>query len=128
MSLFVVRGIYYYNFELNGRRYSKSTRKRREEDALDVEAAARRLLLDGHQGVLQQEQRERERQTIAEAADEFLEDYRAKHRAPEFAEYDLGRVQRWIGHLRVAEFTPAVVKRYQVDRLSEHGSPKNRQR
>jgi hypothetical protein len=67
MSLFTVNGIYYYNFELNGRRYSKSTRKRREKDALDVESAARRLLLDGHQGVLAQEQRERERQTIAAA-------------------------------------------------------------
>jgi hypothetical protein len=67
MSLFTVNGIYYYNFEMNGCRYSKSTRKRREKDALDVESAARRLLLDGHQGVLAQEQRERERQTIAAA-------------------------------------------------------------
>jgi integrase len=124
MSLFTVNGIYYYNFELNGRRYSKSTRKRREKDALDVESTARRLLLDGHQGVLAQEQRERERQTIAAAADAFIEDYKAKHRAPEFAEYDLGRVKRLIGHLRIAEVTAAVVKKYQRDRLNEKGAPK----
>jgi hypothetical protein len=124
MSLFTVNGIYYYNFELNGRRYSKSTRKRREKDALDVESAARRLLLDGHQGVLAQEQRERERQTIAAAADAFIEDYKVKHRAPEFAEYDLGRVKRLIGHLRIAEITAAVVKKYQRDRLNEKGAPK----
>jgi integrase len=124
MSLFTVNGIYYYNFQLNGHRYSRSTRKTREKDALEVEAAARRLLLNGHQGVLQQEQRERERQTIAAAADAFIEDYTAKHQAPGFAEYDLGRVKRLIGHLRILEVTPDIVKRYQHDRLKEDAAPK----
>jgi integrase len=124
MSLFVVRGIYYYNFQLNGHRYSKSTHKTREKDALDVEAAARRLLLEGHQGVLQEEQREYERQTIAVAADAYFEDYKTKHKAATFAKYALGHVKRLLGDLMLLQVTPAVVTRYQHDRLKEEAAPK----
>ena len=124
MSLFTVNGIYYYNFELNGHRYSKSTRKRREKDALDVESAARRLLLEGHQGVLQQEQRERERQTVTVAADAYFEEYKTKHKAATFAKYALGHLTRLLGTLMLLQVTPDVVKRYQHDRLKEEAAPK----
>ena len=125
MSLFVVRGIYYYNFWVNGHRFSKSTRKTREKDALEVESAARRLILEGHQGVLQQEEREYERQTIAVAADAYFEDYKTKHKAVTFAKYALGHLKRLIGTLMLLQVTPAVVKRYQHDRLKEEAAPKS---
>jgi integrase len=125
MSLFTVNGIYYYNFQLNGHRFSKSTHKTREKDALDVEAAARRLLLEGHQGVLQQEQREYERQTITLAADAYFEDYKTKHKAPTFAKYALSHLKRLLGTLMLLQVTPAVVKRYQHDRLKEEAAPKS---
>jgi integrase len=125
MSLFTVHGIYYYNFWVNGHRFSKSTRKTREKDALEVEAAARRLVMEGHQGVLQQEEREYERQTIAVAADAYFEDYKTKHKAPTFAKYALGHVKRLLGSLMLLQVTPAVVKRYQHDRLKEEAAPKS---
>ena len=125
MSLFTVNGIYYYNFELNGHRFSKSTRKTREKDALEVESAARRLILEGHQGVLQQEEREYERQTVAVAADAYFEDYKTKHKAVTFAKYALGHLKRLVGTLMLLQVTPAVVKRYQRDRLKEDAAPKS---
>ena len=68
MSVFKIKNVWYYNFVLDGRRYSKSTGKTRRQDAIDVESAARQLLVGGHQVVLQQEQRARERQTVAVAS------------------------------------------------------------
>ncbi len=46
---------------------------------------------------VQQEERAQGRKTIKEAADEFLEAYKAKHRAPTFAEYKLKRVVELLG-------------------------------
>jgi integrase len=74
--------------------------------------------------VVEEEAREQRRKTIQFAADEFLQDYRAKHQSPKYAEYALGHVSRHLGDSLVEEITPSVVKRYQADRLREKASPK----
>jgi integrase len=125
MSVFKIGSIWYYNFVLDGRRYSKSTGKTRKQDAIEDESAARKLLQGGHQEVLQQEQRERERQTLAVAADAYLKDYRAKHETSTFAEYALRHLKRLLGSRLLLEITPAVVKKYQVDRLNEKAAAKS---
>ena len=43
MSVFKIKSIWYYNFKLNGRRYSKSTGMTRKSDALMEEAKVRSL-------------------------------------------------------------------------------------
>ena len=43
---------------------------------------------------------------------------------PGFAQYDLGRVARLIGHLRILAVTPDIVKRYQHDRIKEDAAAK----
>jgi len=74
--------------------------------------------------VLHQERRALELQTVDAAADAYLEDYRAKHRAPAFAECALKHVKRLIGFMVVMQVTPAVLKKYQSDRLNEQASGK----
>ena len=72
----------------------------------------------------QEETREHGRKTIQQAADEFLEDYRTKHRSVTYAQYALGHVKRFLGDRLVVEITPKVVKRYQTSRLKEKASAK----
>jgi hypothetical protein len=43
--------IYYYEFELYGRRYKKSTRCKNKEDAKAIEAAARLRVVDERAGI-----------------------------------------------------------------------------
>jgi hypothetical protein len=74
--------------------------------------------------VIEEEAREQRRKTIEFAADEFLTDYRAKHRSATFEEYALGHVTKLPGDRLVVEITPKVVKRYQADRLKEKAGPK----
>ena len=61
---------------------------------------------------------------IQQAADEFLEDYKTKHRSVTYAQYALGHVKRFLGDRLVVEITPKVVKRYQTSRLKEKAGAK----
>ena len=83
-----------------------------------VERQVRMRLESGYTEVVAQEERAQGRKTIKEAADEFLEAYKAKHRAATFAEYALGHVARLLGGKLVLETTPGTVKKYQTDRLA----------
>jgi hypothetical protein len=74
--------------------------------------------------IIEEESQEQQRKTIQQAADEFLEDYRAKHQSATYAEYALGHVSSLLGANLVVEITPKVVKRYQADRLKEKAGPK----
>ncbi|MGO9012866.1 MAG: tyrosine-type recombinase/integrase [Bryobacteraceae bacterium] len=124
MSVFLVGKYYHYNFILDGRRHKATTGKTSKQAAQKVERDVRMRLESGYSEVVQQEERAQGRKTITEAADEFLEAYKAKHRSPVFAEYALGHVKRLLGDRLVLEVTPGTAKKYQTDRLTEKAAPK----
>lgn len=125
MSVFKIGSIYHYDFVLDGRRYKASTHKTNEQSALKVERGVRQRIETCYEDSLRQEEREQARRPIATAATEFLAEYKAKHRAPTFAEYALGHVSRLLGEYLISEITPGVVRKYQTDRLGEKASPKS---
>ena len=61
---------------------------------------------------------------IQQAADEFLNDYRANHGSATYAEYALGHVKSLLGDRLMVEITPKVVKAYQTARLRERAGSK----
>jgi integrase len=124
MSIFKNGKFYHYEFRLDGRRRRGSTGTANKQQAIAEERRQRERLEKTYSQVIEEEAREQRQKTIQFAADEFLKDYRAKHRSPKFAEYALGHVSRLLGGSFVVEITPNVVKRYQVDRLNEKAGPK----
>lgn len=124
MSVFLVGKYYHYNFIIEGRRYKATTGKTSRQAAEKVERNVRMRLESGYSEVVQQEERAQGRKSIKEAADEFMEAYKAKNRAATFAEYKLKRVVELLGDMLVLEVTPGIVKRYQTDRLTAKAAPK----
>jgi len=124
MSVFKNGRLYHYEFKLDGRRHRGSTSTANKQQAIAEERRQRERLEKSYGQVLQEEAREQQRKTIQEAADEFLEDYRAKHKSATYAEYALGHVKSILGKYLVVEITPSVVKRYQATRLREKAGPK----
>ena len=124
MSVFKNGRLYHYEFKLHGRRYRGSTGTAGKPQAIAEERRQRERLEKSYGQILVEEAREQQRKTIQKAAEEFLEDYRAKHQAATYAEYALGHVQRHLGDRLVVEITPKVVKGYQTARLREQAAPK----
>jgi integrase len=124
MSVFKNGRLYHYEFTLDGRRHRGSTGTANKPQAIAEERRQRERLEKSYTQVIEAEAREQQRKTIQQAANEFLEDYRAKHQSPTYAEYALGHVSRRLGGSLVVEITPNVVKRYQADRLNEKAGPK----
>ncbi|MGD0579688.1 MAG: hypothetical protein ABSC08_12245, partial [Bryobacteraceae bacterium] len=124
MSVFKNGRLYHYEFNLDGRRHRGSTGTANKPQAIAEERRQRERLEKSYTQVIEEEAREQQRKTIQQAANEFLEDYRAKHQSPTYAEYALGHVSRLLGGSLVVEITPNVVKRYQADRLNEKAGPK----
>ena len=124
MSVFKNGKYYHYEFILDGHRHRGSTRTASKDQAIAEERRQRERLEKSYSEVLQEEAREQQRKTIPEAADEFLEDYRTKHRSVTYAEYALGHLKSVLGDHLVVEVTPSVVKRYQSARLREKAGPK----
>ncbi len=125
MSVFQVGKYYHYNFIMDGRRYKATTGKTSRQAAEKVERDVRMRLESGYSEVVQQEERAQGRKTIKQAADEFFEAYKAKHRSAVFAEYKLKRVVELLGTRLVVEITPGIVKGYQTDRLTAKAAPKS---
>ena len=124
MCIFKNGKFYHYEFHLDGRRHRGSTGTASKPQAIAEERRQRQRLEQSYSQVIEEEAREQQRKTIQFAADEFLEDYRAKHQSATFAEYALGHVSRLLGGSLVVEITPNAVKRYQADRLNEKAGPK----
>jgi integrase len=124
MSVFKNGRFYHYEFKLDGRRRRGSTGTANKQQAIAEERRQRERLEKSYSQVIEEEAREQRRKTIQLAADEFLQDYRAKHQSATFAEYALGHVSALLGGTLVVEITPNVVKRYQADRLKEKAGPK----
>jgi integrase len=124
MSVFKNGKLYHYEFQLDGRRYRGSTGTANKAQAIAEERRQRERLQKSYSQVVEEEAREQQRKTIQQAADEFLEDYVAKHRSATFAEYALGHVTSLLGDRLVVEITPKLVKGYQTARLREQAGPK----
>ena len=124
MSVFKNGRFYHYEFKLDGRRHRGSTGTANKQQAIQEERRQRERLEKSYSQVLEEETREQQRKTIKEVADEFLVDYRLKHKSPTFAVYALGHVTELLGDRLVVEITPTVVKRYQRDRLATKAGPK----
>src|SRR5580693_760929 len=119
MSVFKNGRLFHYEFVLDGRRRRGSTGTTNKQQAIAEERRQRERLEKSYGQILEEESREQQRKTIQQAADEFLEDYRAKHRSATYAEYALGHVKSLLGDSLVVEITPNVVKGYQTARLRE---------
>lgn len=124
MSVFKNGKFYHFEFKLDGRRHRGSTGTASKPQAIKVERLHRERLEKSYSQVLEEEGREQQRKTIQQAADEFLSDYRTKHRAATYAEYALGHVRSLLGDRLVVEITPKLIKRYQTDRLREKAGSK----
>ena len=124
MSVFKNGRFYHYEFQLDGRRYRGSTGTTNKPQAIAEERRQRERLEKSYGQIIEAEAREQQRKTIWQAADEFLNDYRAKHRSATYADYALGHVKSLLGDRLVVEITPQAVKRYQTDRLREKAGPK----
>ena len=124
MSIFKNGKFYHYEFKLDGRRYRGSTGTANKPQAIQEERNQRERLKKSYSQVIEEEARQQQRKRIQVAADEFIKDYTAKHRSATYAEYALRHVTELLGEKLVVEITPAVVKRYQTDRLAQKAGPK----
>jgi hypothetical protein len=123
MSVFKNGRLYHYEFVVGGRRHRGSTGTANKPEAISEERRQRERLEKSYSQVLEEETREQQRKTIEQAADEFLEDYKAKHQSPTYAIYALGHVKRHLGKNLVVEISPNVVKRYQTTRRGDAADP-----
>ena len=124
MSVFLVGKYYHYNFILDGRRYKATTGKTTKQAAERVEREERGKLESGYAESVRKEERDRGRQTIKAAAEEFIKEYSVKHRAGNFAEYKLKRVVELLGSRLILEVTKEMVMRYQTERLCMNAAGK----
>jgi integrase len=124
MSVFKNGTFYHYEFQLDGRRHRGSTGTANKQLAINEERRQRERLEKSYGQIIEEEARQQGRKTIQQAADEFLIDYKAKHRSATYAIYALGHVTEHLGKRLVVEITPTTVKRYQRDRLAEKAGPK----
>src|SRR5271169_5191091 len=97
MSVFKNGKFYHYEFKLDGRRRRGSTGTASKQQAIAEERRQRERLEKSYSQVVEEEAREQRQKTIQLAADEFLSDYRVKHKSVTFAEYALGHVTHLLG-------------------------------
>lgn len=69
--------------------------------------------------------REERIRTIAEIAEDYIEDYKLRHRSTNFAGYAVGHVTRIVGRLMTIEASEQTVLSCQTARLKERASPKS---
>jgi len=84
-------GSNHYEFKLDGRRHrgSTGTANKQAGPQRGTQPTASDYKKSYNQ-ILEGEAHEQKRKTVQQAADEFLMDYRTKHRSPTYAEYALG--------------------------------------
>ena len=124
MSLYLLKGYYYYEFFYKGQRKRGATGQRDKEKAREVEKRERERLERPFEEILKEEARAHEQQTINAVADTFLEEYKLEHPDETYAEYALRPVKRLLGKKLVLEITDGVVHRYQLTRRKEDAAPK----
>ena len=123
MSVFKCGGVYWYHFLFAGRHIQETTKTASKTLAKAAEQKRRRELEQGFNSMTE-DRRDRIR-TVADLADEYLEEYKLRHRSTTFAEYALNHVSRIVGNLMIVDVNEQAVLHYQTARLKEKASPKS---
>jgi len=114
--------VWWYDFTFAGKRIRESAKTTLKTLARMAEQKRRRGLEEGFNGLA--DRRDERIRTIKELADEYLAEYRLRHKAVTFAEYALGNVTRHLGEQMAVEVAEKTVKAYQSGRLKEKAAPK----
>jgi integrase len=113
---------WWYDFTFAGKRIRESAKTRLKTLARMAEQKRRRELEQGFNGIA--DKRDERIRTIRELADDYLAEYKLRHKSVTFAEYALGNVTRHIAEQMAVEVAETTVKAYQSDRLKEKAAPK----
>jgi integrase len=114
--------VWWYDFTFAGKRIRESAKTPLKTLARMAEQKRRRKLEEGFNGLA--DKRDERIRTITELADEYLAEYKLRHKSVAFAEYALGNVTRHLGEEMAVEIAEETVKGYQSDRLKEKAAPK----
>lgn len=114
--------VWWYDFTFAGKRIRESAKTTLKTLARMAEQKRHRELEQGFNGLA--DKRDERIRTITELADEYLAEYKLRHKSLTFAEYVLGNVKRHLGEQMAVEVAEKTVKTYQSDRLKEKAAPK----
>jgi len=123
MSVFKRGRTWWYKFRFAQRSIRESAKTKSKTVAKKAEKQRRRELEEGYNNIA--DNRNERVQSISRVADEYLEDYKLKHRSGAFAEYAIGHVARHLGRRMVVDISDTTVKEYQASRLKEKAAPKS---
>src|SRR5262249_35616246 len=87
-----------------------------------AEQNRRRELEQGINGLT--DHREDRIRTVEQLADDYLEDYKLRHKSVTFAEYAVGHVTRILGKILAVNVSDGTVTEYQSARIREKAAPK----
>ncbi len=122
MALFKRGGTWWYEFLFARRRVRESAKTPSKTVARLAEQRRRRELEQGFNGF--EDAREDRIRSVSEIADEYLADYKLRHKSVNFAQHAVGYVKRHLGKLMVVAITEKTVTEYQSTRLRETAAPK----
>jgi len=122
MAVYKRGEIWWYSFIFAGQRIQESSKSHSKTVAKEAEKTRRRELEHGINGLASP--RSGRVRTIKDVAEEYLSDYRLRHRGVKFAQHAVGHVVRILGEKMVVEIGESTVKDYQSDRLRERAAPK----
>jgi integrase len=114
--------VWWYDFTFAGKRIRESAKTTLKTLARLAEQKRRRELEEGFNGL--SDKRDQRIRTIKELAEEYLAEYKLRHKSVTFAEYALNNVARHLGEQMAVEVAEKTVKAYQSDRLNEKAAPK----
>src|SRR5579864_3682854 len=103
--------MWWYDFTFAGKRIRESAKTTLKTLARMAEQKRRRELEEGFNGLAGK--RDERIRTIRELADEYLAEYKLRHKSVTFAEYALGSVTRHLGEQMAVEVAEKTVKEYQ---------------
>lgn len=122
MSLFKRGKIWWYEFYFANRRVRESSKTPSKTVAKSAEQKRRRELEEGFNGI--EDVRDQRIKCLKDLANEYLDEYRVRHRSISFAQYAIRNVVRHVGELMAVDVTDKTVKAYQTARLKEKAAPK----
>lgn len=123
MSIYKRGETWWYHFEFGGRRIQESAKTKSKTVAKEAERQRRRDLERGYNGLA--DQRGARIRTVSELAEEYLADYRLRHKSVNFATHAVGHLVRHIGGEMVVAISEATVTAYQTARLGEGAAHKS---
>jgi integrase len=114
---------WWYDFTFAGKHIVESSKSAKKTVARLAEKKRRDDLEKTYNGI--EDSRQERIRTIAELADEYLKDYKLRHKSATFAEYALGHVRRLVGKTLKTDVGEKTILEYQSARLTEGAAPKS---